>query len=164
MSSRKTKCALALAFIVLSACAEQQPQPMIQALQSGDGALTCEQIASQVHQLDQVAYGSPVITEGMRLADAAAGVQTVANTTTALTGIGFLSAVPMVNGVMTAASALARNAFFAGAQQQANTAAMAHERTQYLTGLYQEKHCAATEISQAGSRTRETALSENDQP
>jgi hypothetical protein len=164
MSSRKTTCALALAFTILSGCAEQQPQPIIQTLQSGDGTLTCEQIASQVQRLDQIAYDSPATTDRVRLADAATEAQTAANTTAALTGATFLSAVPMVSGVIMVATALARNASLTGAQQQANTSAMARERKQYLTGLYQENNCAAREISQAGFRTVPTTLSAGNEP
>jgi hypothetical protein len=164
MSSRKSKCVLVIAFTVLSACAEQQPQPIIQTLQSGDGALTCEQIASQVQHLDQIAYGSTAASDPMRLINAGPGVQAVVNNIAGYAGARFLSAVPTLSGVLGMATGVAGNASIAAAQQQANAAAMARERVQYLAGLYQEKHCSATEMSQAGSRAKSVALSANDVP
>src|SRR5689334_22025906 len=159
MSSRKTKCALAAAFAIFSACAEQAPRPVIQTLQSGDGALACQEIASKVQHLDQIASGST--SGGMGLINAEPGVQAVVSNIAGYAGGHILSVVPALSGVVGVAAGLAGNAVSAAAQKQANTTAMARVRLQYLTSLYQEKHCAASEIGQAGPRMESTELSAN---
>jgi hypothetical protein len=141
-----------LAFLILSSCAEMAndrgdapessspgtQQEVIQTIQPDDGQLSCEELMTQMAQMDQIASYSASGGESPDKAVAKAVVGTAASQ-----ALGFVPVVgPVLAGVAGAFSGTASNA---GQQQntQQNTMILAQQRKQHLLTLYDQKQCSA---------------------
>jgi hypothetical protein len=148
MVFRILKWSLPLLLLVPNSCADlgqdvKSPQAssasqtgVIPTVEPTDGQLTCDELMSQMNQMDQIAAG-PVTssnTTGKSVIAAAVG-------TAAQQAAGFIPVVgPVVAGVIGPLSGAVANT---GQQQieQKNTTVQAEEREQHLLTLYEDRQC-----------------------
>jgi hypothetical protein len=142
-----SKRSLALLLLLLGSCAATnrgegsypatQPQ-IIQTVQDGDGQLSCDELLSQMREMDRIAYGAPTADNSTKNAMISA-LTGGANLAFGLIPIPFLgSALGTLTGP---ASTVAGSA---GQQQkidQQNRIAQAQQRKQHLVTVYDNKKC-----------------------
>jgi hypothetical protein len=149
MPSKKRKwCVpLPLLFLVFASCAvtsregSSSPAPqqqVIQTIQPGDSQLTCEDLMTQMGQMDQLAYGSPAGGNGTKNTAVTSLVGTAAKQ-----GIKFIPVVGSFLGPLPGVLlGTVGNADQQRLQQQ-NTIVQAQQRKQHLITLYDDKKCYA---------------------
>jgi hypothetical protein len=132
-----------------SLAAQQQG---LQTIQPGDTQLTCEDLMTQMEQMDGIASYSVTGGESKSytVTKAVAG-------TAASQAMGFIPVVgPVLAGVAGALSGTVGSSNSAQQMQQQNTMALAQQRKQHLLKLYDEKKCSMpstpTEPRQARGR------------
>ncbi len=128
------KALVAAALLALSGCAGSglpgtAPAP-IATIQPGDDQLSCQQLTSQMAQMDGIVASA---------SNGGSGALTNAATTAASSSVGGTSAFGQVLGNVAsqAASDLSSNA----AQEQQVEATQAQQRKTHLMGLYTQKKC-----------------------
>ena len=123
-----TACACLVALAMGGCAAVGDPQP-IASVQPGDSALTCNQLAAQMAEMDRIMAGGTAGTTA-----------TVANAAsdTASTAAGYLSNMGNVLGSGAQVAALVGSTAASGQQSQAQ---MAQQRKQVLMNRYTAKKC-----------------------
>lgn len=116
-----------------------EPVPAaIQTVQLGDNNLTCEELSSQIADMDRLAAAPSAGGTGAAQ-QAATGVATQAATRVALsTGA---AAIPFVGGLISAGMSAANRPNVENLQAAANQRMQAMQRKQYLTQIFASKKC-----------------------